>query len=129
MILPLELLTETFKYIEDDYKTLYSCILVNKQWHIINIPTLWRNPFYSLNSIKVLINCLLEEDKDSLTGIELTFKLLEKPPLYNYARFCTILFNYCGFHHLVKTSVLNPLQNKLRNFILDHSMGIKKLST
>src|SRR6185369_14801590 len=100
MILP----PEIFKYIEDDYKTLYSCTLVNKQWHNINIPILWRNPFYSLNSIKILINCLLEEDKYSLTGIEsnlLTFKLLEKPPLYNYARFCTIISNNYGFSNQI----------------------------
>ena len=93
MTLPLELLTEVFRYNDDDYKTLYSCILVNKQWHNINIPILWRNPFYSKNSIKIIINCLLEEDKDFLTrnSIELTFKLLDKSPLYNYARFCTRL--------------------------------------
>ena len=89
MTLPLELLTEIFKYNDYDYKTLYSCILVNKQWHYINIPILWENPFYSKGSIKIIINCLLEEDKDFLAGTKLDFKLLEKPPLYNYARFCT----------------------------------------
>ena len=99
---PPELLTEISKYIEDDYKTLYSCVLVNKQWHSINIPTLWRNPFYSLDSIKILINCLLEEDKDSLTGVELKFELLKKPPLYNYARFCTIIESQHDFRHLIK---------------------------
>src|SRR5215213_6539534 len=100
MTLPLELLTEVFKYNDDDYKMLYSCILVNKQWHNINIPILWRNPFYSKNSIKIIINCLLEEDKDFLTrnSIELTFELLDKSPLYNYARFCTRLyFNQYNF--------------------------------
>ena len=123
--LPPELLTETFKHIENDYKTLYSCILVNKQWHNINIPTLWRNPLYSLNSIKILINCLLKEDKDSLTSIELTFKLLKKPPSYNYARFCTIIYISYGLRNLIKI----PLQNKLINFILEHSVGIRMLST
>src|SRR5688572_2754831 len=94
--------------------------------------TLWRNPFYSPNSIKILINCLLEEDKDSLTGIELNFELLEKAPLYNYARFCTIIeiqHNH-RFIYLIKNSVSNPLQiliNKLGSFILDYSAGIRKL--
>src|SRR4051794_39502207 len=60
--LPYELLTETFKYIDDkDYSTLYSCILVNKQWHIINIPTLWKKPFHSIDTTKIIINCLLQE--------------------------------------------------------------------
>ena len=95
--LPLELLTEIFKYIEDDYQALYSCILVNKQWHNVNIPTLWEDPFVCDDSIKILINCLLEEDKDFLTRncIELTFEPLDKPPpLYNYAIFSTRLFDY-----------------------------------
>src|SRR5215213_10306676 len=120
--LPLELLTETIKYIEDDYQALYSCILVNKQWCNINIPTLWKNPFVCEDSIKILINCMLEEDKDFLTRncIELTFELLEKPPLYNYARFCTIFFNCHDFQCLIKNKELN-LQKKLGNFILDHS--------
>ena len=111
---PPELLTEIFKYIEDDYKTLYSCTLVNKQWHNISIPTLWRNPFYSLDSIKILINCLLEEDKDFLTRnhIKLTFELLEKLPLYNYARFSTRLYfiKYFDFGCLIKIGELNPVQ-------------------
>jgi len=132
MNLPPELLTEIFKYIEDDYETLYSCTLVNKQWHNINIPTLWRNSYYSDNSIKILINCILEEDKDSLTRIKLDFELLEKQLLYNYARFCTIIKNYCIFECLIKISGSNPLQilqNKLVNFILDHSTGIREFDT
>ena len=126
---PLELLIETFKYIEDDYKTLYSCILVNKQWHNINISTLWKDPFVCGDSIKILINCVLEKDKDFLTrnGIKLTFELLEKPPLYNYARFCTtIIFNNYDLQFLIKN---RKLRNKLVNFILDHSAGIRKFDS
>ena len=70
-LLPSELLIEIFKYIEEDYKTLYSCILVNKQWHSINILTLWRNPFYSKKSTKILVNCLLVKDKNFLMENEL----------------------------------------------------------
>src|SRR5688572_8781922 len=105
--LPLELLTEIFKYNEDDYTTLYSCILVNKEWHYIIIPILWRYPFYSVDSIKIIVNCLLEEDKDFLTrnGIELFFELLEKPPLYNYAKFCTEL-------HLLSRIIFDRLVKK-----------------
>src|SRR6185369_4162402 len=88
-----EVLAEIFKYIEDSHKTLFSCILVNKEWHNINIPILWRDPFYSAGSIRVLINCLLVTDKDFLTrnNIKLSFELLDRLPLYNYAKFTTTL--------------------------------------
>ena len=94
MILPLEILTEISKYIKEDYKTLFSCVLINKQWHMINIPVLWRYPFYSQSSIKILINCILIQNEDILkdNNIQLKeFKLLKKQPLYNYAKFATEL--------------------------------------
>src|SRR5690348_1596759 len=92
--LPSELLLLIFKYIEDDYKAIYSCILVSKRWHNINISTLWKDPFISENSTKILINCLLTEDKNFLkkNDIKITFKLLKKVPLlYNYSKFATEL--------------------------------------
>src|SRR5206468_3132980 len=106
MTLPLELLIEVFKYNDDDYKTLYSCILVNKQWHNVNISILWKCPFYCKDSIKIIINCLLEEDKNFLTRnrIDLTFEQLDKSPLYNYARFCTRFYFSCyHFQSLAKS--------------------------
>src|SRR6266542_1889932 len=93
--LPLEILTMIFEHIEyDDYETLRSCILVNKQWHDINIPTLWRDSFVSESSTKIIIGCLLVEDKDFLVenDISLSFKSSEEQqPLHNYARFATKL--------------------------------------
>ena len=88
----IDCLVTIFENLKNDYKSLHSCILVNRQWHTINIPILWRNPFYSENSIKILINCILVEDKDFLrdNNIQLkNFELLEKSPLYNYAKFAT----------------------------------------
>src|SRR6185369_5292605 len=108
--------TEISKYNDDNYKTLYSCILVNKQWHNINIPILWKDPFYSEDSIKIIINCLLEEDKDFLTrnSIELTFELLDKPPLHNYIRFCTKLSFTNGCYSLL-TKASRVYFNILKN--------------
>src|SRR5215213_2899780 len=132
--LPLEIFIEIFKYIEGDNKTLYSCVLVNKKWHNINIPTLWRNPFISKNSVKILINCLLVEDKNFLVENDIVlkdFELLEKPPLYNYAKFTTELdfydFNECLQYLGVSVSPKYlQLKTKLEEFILDHS-NIRKL--
>ena len=78
--LPPEILTEIFQYVEDDYKTLFSCVLVNKYWHKFSIPKLWRHPFISTGSNQILVNCLLgTKDKDFLkkNNIKLSFELLK----------------------------------------------------
>ncbi len=137
MTLPLEILTLIFEHIEYyDYETLRSCILVNKQWHDINIPTLWRDPFVSESSTKIIISCLLVEDKDFLVEneISLAFKSSEvQQPLHNYARFATklnlrrnlkVLTNLITNKEPYKIGVLNE---KLTNFILDHSTNISRL--
>src|SRR5437764_6529122 len=87
--LPPEVLNGIFKYIKNNSKTIYSCVLVNKQWH--NVSTLWKDPLCSVDSVKILINCLLVEDKDFLSRkkIRLNIELLEKPLLHNYSRFLT----------------------------------------
>src|SRR6185369_10129515 len=94
-----------FKYIEeDDYKTLFSCILVNKQWHDINIPILWKNPFICAGSSEIILNCLLVLDKDFLkkNKIKLTFKLLNKQPLHNYATFTTVFLFLVNMRTMVE---------------------------
>ncbi|GET62531.1 hypothetical protein GLOIN_2v1771878 [Rhizophagus irregularis DAOM 181602=DAOM 197198] len=40
-----ELIYEIIKYFQNDYSTLYSCILVNKLWCRLAIPLLWEDPF------------------------------------------------------------------------------------
>ncbi|POG58608.1 hypothetical protein GLOIN_2v1729262, partial [Rhizophagus irregularis DAOM 181602=DAOM 197198] len=40
-----ELIFDIIKYFQDDYSTLYSCVLVNRLWCRLTIPLLWENPF------------------------------------------------------------------------------------
>src|SRR5688572_3970878 len=124
--LPPEILLEISNYIDKKH-TFYSCILINKQWHNINIPFLWKNPFHSYGSMEILINCLLAEDKKFLAehNIKLKFKLLKKTPLHNYAKFTTEL---CfGFRHpKYKKLMASCLGKRLIEFILDHAASIKK---
>ncbi|RGB39164.1 hypothetical protein C1646_740236 [Rhizophagus diaphanus] len=71
-----ELINEVIKYFRHDYKTLHSCILVNRLWCRLAIPLLWEDPF----SIKLpknyrfieiyLNNNLNEEDKTKLNEYE-----------------------------------------------------------
>ena len=53
----------------------------------------------------------------------------DKPPLYNYARFCTRLDFFEQNFNRLTTSGSNILINRLTNCILDHSTVIKELIT
>jgi hypothetical protein len=124
MILPPEILTQISKYLEEDYKTLCSCVLVNKQWHIINIPILWSNLFHSKNSIKILINCILMEDKDFFKNNNIEQEKLEKSPLHNYAKFASKL-NFGDMDRKLNDFFYNKTiieKHKLVNYILNYSI-------
>ncbi|CAG8500765.1 6046_t:CDS:1 [Cetraspora pellucida] len=43
--LPHLCLEKIFLNLEQDSKTLHSCILVNKQWSVSSVPILWKDPF------------------------------------------------------------------------------------
>ncbi|PKC66428.1 hypothetical protein RhiirA1_419332, partial [Rhizophagus irregularis] len=40
-----ELTYKVLKYLQNNYSTLHSCILVNRLWCRLVIPLLWENPF------------------------------------------------------------------------------------
>ncbi|CAG8507715.1 7525_t:CDS:1 [Acaulospora morrowiae] len=44
--LPCECILEIFLYFEDNYSTLYRCLLVSRYWCKLVVPILWRNPFH-----------------------------------------------------------------------------------
>ena len=52
--------------LQDDNKTLFSCILVNKTWCEISIQILWRNPWKYLNNKKasLLLNVIISHFSD-----------------------------------------------------------------
>jgi hypothetical protein len=64
-----ELTEEVIQYFLYDYKTLYSCTLVNRLWCRLAIPLLWEDPFSFPNStknyhfIEVYLYNLNEDDK------------------------------------------------------------------
>ncbi|GBC47931.1 uncharacterized protein OCT59_000434 [Rhizophagus irregularis] len=98
-----ELINEVIKYFRHDYKTLHSCILVNRLWCRLAIPLLWEDPF----SIKLpknyrfieiyLNNNLNEEDKTKLNEYGINYNKLLLPSntsnnsLFNYPNFIKCL--------------------------------------
>jgi hypothetical protein len=80
-----------FEDLQDDRKTLYSCLLVNKTWSENVIPILWRNPWKCLTNeskyfsfFRIIISHLSDEMKNNLKVVNLPTQKL----LFNYISFC-----------------------------------------
>ncbi|GBB85831.1 hypothetical protein RclHR1_12280003 [Rhizophagus clarus] len=87
-----------FKKLQNDKKTLYSCLSVNKTWCEIIIPILWNNPWKYFNGdddtnekmlLDKIISYLSEESRNNLKnkGIKLSTNLYKRP-LFDYISFC-----------------------------------------
>jgi hypothetical protein len=94
----LDCLSLIFNELESDKKSLYSCILVNRQWCQLIVPILWRKyPLYYEKSGKKLFNTILSglptSSKQLLfdNNIKLPLTILSKPLLFNYVSFCKYL--------------------------------------
>ncbi|RIA89245.1 hypothetical protein C1645_876847 [Glomus cerebriforme] len=103
--LPVDCLDEILEYLEENYLTLHSCLLVNRLWCEIAVRILWRNVWnfqYNIDNsyrthvplaiISTLISCLPNESKDLLNknGIFISTPT-SKSPLFNYPSFTKVL--------------------------------------
>src|SRR5438045_9187218 len=88
-----------FEELQDDSKSLFSCLMVNKIWCETVIPVLWRNPWrydidYSSKSylFAIFISCLPNNTKEFLTseGIQLLSASYQSL-LFDYFSFCRII--------------------------------------
>src|ERR1044072_6484390 len=93
-----DILVLLFEELQNDSKSLLSCLLVSRLWCETVIPILWRNPWSYENNINyqkksslyhIIIASLSHDVKEFLTsqGIQL-FQTLHQPPLYDYLSFC-----------------------------------------
>jgi len=89
-----------FKELQDDKKTLHSCLLVNKTWCEIIVPILWKNSWiYSRGKEKLLLSVIIQhlsnEFKNYIMsrGINI-LKNYYKKPLFDYINFCKYLNIY-----------------------------------
>ncbi|RGB39190.1 hypothetical protein C1646_754858 [Rhizophagus diaphanus] len=94
--LPPELLNEVIQNLHYDYKTLHSCILVNRLWCRLVIPLLWEDPFskdYPKNYhfIEIYLSKLKEDDKTKFNEYGIKFDLLHSNTLFNYPSFIKYL--------------------------------------
>ncbi|RIA79413.1 hypothetical protein C1645_882679 [Glomus cerebriforme] len=84
-----------FEELQDDSKSLFSCLLVNRIWCKNAIPILWMNPWrYSINYrnksylFAIIASYLPNDIKKFLLSQGIKFCQISKPLLFNYLSFC-----------------------------------------
>ncbi|GBC04754.1 hypothetical protein RclHR1_05850003 [Rhizophagus clarus] len=125
--------------LQDDKKTLCSCLLVNKTWCKMIVPILWKNPWESLKReheiilLKVIITHL---SCDSRKKIEAhIFNLLSnfhRNPSFNYISYCKHL-NLDEILRIVSENIINEktiilnVQTEVLNLFLNKNMKFTHL--
>src|SRR5688572_23818505 len=98
-----------FEELQDDSRSLFSCLMVNKIWCETVIPVLWRNPWrydidYSNKSYlsAIFISCLSNNTKEFLTseGVQLLS-----------ISYQSLLFDYLSFCRSINTSIMNRISS------------------
>ncbi|GES87402.1 hypothetical protein GLOIN_2v1699770 [Rhizophagus clarus] len=91
LILPTDVLIEIFSHLEDDYKTLQSCVLVNRIWCENSVPSLWAQPFLDLTPstiIDVYLTCLTEPERNYLIDNDIIgIPNRRRVPAFDYVSF------------------------------------------
>ncbi|CAB5205854.1 unnamed protein product [Rhizophagus irregularis] len=93
------------KALEDDYNTLFNCLLMNKLWCDLTIPILWRNcinrnlksgPYEkNISLVKILLTFLSEESKNILIKNEINLSFIQtQKPLFNYISYCKTIVTF-----------------------------------
>src|SRR5215213_1886804 len=96
-----------FEELQDDSKSLFSCLMVNRIWCETVIPILWRNPWrYCINYhnksclFTIFISCLPNDIKEFLTSVGIQLPSISYQPL---------LFDYFSFCKCINTNVTNDI--------------------
>ncbi|RIA90681.1 hypothetical protein C1645_737691 [Glomus cerebriforme] len=136
--LPIECLEEIIKNL--DYKSLYSCILVNCLLSSVSVQYLWKFPFGYFKEpnkliIQTYLNCLPESSKLTLlkNDVELPLTTTSHAPTYNYPSFIRkicikslFITTEALFEKYDRTSVLLIVRELCKLFIAN-SVKIERL--
>src|SRR5436190_23320001 len=97
--LPNECLQEIFKYVdEDDTKTLFSVLMVNRSWCENGVFILWKNPFNFKSSenrsfpFKIILTLLSYNDEEPIKSLKSSSTIpILKSTTFNYPSFIKII--------------------------------------
>ncbi|GBC04753.1 hypothetical protein RclHR1_05850002 [Rhizophagus clarus] len=119
-----------FEQLQDDKKTLYSCLLVNKTWCEITVSILWRNPWGFLKKknerplLNVIISHLSNVSRNKIGECEL-FSNFHRKPSFNYISYCRHL-NLDEIQRIInenikeKSNILN-VRNEILNLFINEN--------
>ncbi|EXX62083.1 uncharacterized protein OCT59_009783 [Rhizophagus irregularis] len=103
-----ELLNEVIQYFHYDYKTLHSCILVNRLWCRLAIPLLWEDPFSiklpkNHHFIEIYLHNLSDDDKTRLNEYVIHNNLFPNTnTFFNYPKFIQRLNTHNVYYSIKK---------------------------
>ncbi|PKY26461.1 hypothetical protein RhiirB3_528594 [Rhizophagus irregularis] len=111
-----ELTYEVIKYFQNDYSTLYSCILVNRLWCRLTIPLLWENPFSICTGNNDFIEIYLHNNlnNDFIT-------ILNEYKIFNNSLSTNTLFNYPSFLKYLNTHKFIYYVDKWVDYVMRNS--------
>ncbi|GBC04996.1 hypothetical protein RclHR1_00060009 [Rhizophagus clarus] len=130
-----------FEELQDDKKTLYSSLSINKTCCEIIIPILWRNPWKYLakENIKILFNVVIshlsDESKNKLKAHCNDFStILYQKLLFNYISFCkhldlNAIDRIVGtFKHQGSNLTCGTLKNEIYNLFINENTKFTHLN-
>ncbi|PKK74502.1 hypothetical protein RhiirC2_708830 [Rhizophagus irregularis] len=83
-----------FDELQKDKNSLYSCLLVNKEWCNIVVPILWKEVSWYVDDksekklFNTILSCLSLTSKKLLNDNNIKLPIIKKPPIFNYISFC-----------------------------------------
>ncbi|GBC22156.2 hypothetical protein GLOIN_2v1881283 [Rhizophagus irregularis DAOM 181602=DAOM 197198] len=124
-----ELINEIIQYFHYDYKTLHSCIFVNRLWCRLAIPLLWEDPFSikfpkNYYFIEIYLNNLNDDDKVKLNEYIIHNELFPLNTLFNYPRFIKHLDAYKVSNSIekwVKTIMNSTIKEQHSNYSITNA--------
>ena len=131
---------------QTDKNSLYSCLLVNKEWCSIVVPILWKKfswyVDWSSENVRqsgkklsnTIISCLPPSSKQLLSdnGVKLPSEILLRSPLFNYISFCEFLLNARIINKIIKiveypTESHNLIEQEIYKLFVSQCNNINKL--
>jgi hypothetical protein len=113
-----------FNELRGDRKTLYSCLIVNKEWCHLVVPILWRKYPYFFDREKpkekfynIILSCLPTSSKKLLidNNIRLPSTFLSKSLTFNYVSFCKFL-RFGIIDNIINVVFKEEIINKVNNY-------------
>ncbi|CAB5182229.1 unnamed protein product [Rhizophagus irregularis] len=129
-----ELIDDIIQYFHYDYKTLHSCILVNRLWCSLAIPLLWENPFSSptknYHCIEIYLHYLNDDCKTKLNEYVIHNGILKSNTLFNYPKFIQHLNTYEVYNSIEEwfEAVSYPILKPTKKSVFNYSMKKANLS-